>query len=218
VYASSAATYGARERGLDETLPLESLRPLNMYGYSKHLFDCYAERAGLLPYLTGLKYFNVFGPNENHKGNMRSVVEKAFHQIRQTGRMNLFKSYRPEFPHGGQRRDFLYVKDAARATVFLAESVNEGGLFNIGSGEANTWITLANAIFAALGLPPQIDFVEMPDELRDKYQYFTCANIAKLRAAGWNAPITPLSDAVRDYVRNYLLPDRRLGDELSIAE
>jgi ADP-L-glycero-D-manno-heptose 6-epimerase len=213
VYASSAATYGSRETGLREDLPLECLRPLNMYGYSKHLFDCYAERQGLLNRITGLKYFNVFGPNESHKGDMRSVVHKAFHQIEQTGRVSLFKSYRPEFSDGGQKRDFLYVKDAAAITVTLAESIDGGGLFNVGSGEANSWICLANAIFRALGRASQIDFVEMPETLRPKYQYFTCADVSKLRAAGYAEPFTPLNEAVRDYVQNYLLPDRHLGDE-----
>jgi ADP-L-glycero-D-manno-heptose 6-epimerase len=213
VYASSAATYGSRQTGLREDLPLASLRPLNMYGYSKHLFDCYAERQGLLDRITGLKYFNVFGPNESHKGDMRSVVHKAFHQIEQTGRVSLFKSYRPEFSDGGQKRDFLYVKDAAAITVMLAESIDGGGLFNVGSGEANSWISLANAIFDSLGRAPQIDFVEMPETLRPKYQYFTCADVSKLRAAGYVEPFTPLNEAVRDYVQNYLLPDRHLGDE-----
>jgi ADP-L-glycero-D-manno-heptose 6-epimerase len=212
VYASSAATYGSLETGLSEKLPLESLRPLNMYGYSKHLFDCYAEKAGMLPKLTGLKYFNIFGPNEDHKENMRSVVHKAFHQIQETGRVSLFKSYRPEFPDGGQRRDFLYVKDAVAATVFLAEHLDGGGLFNIGSGEANTWLSLAQAIFAAQGRAPQIDFVEMPENLQGKYQYFTCADVSKLRSVGFTQPMTPLADSVRDYVQNYLVTGKRLGD------
>jgi ADP-L-glycero-D-manno-heptose 6-epimerase len=213
LYASSAATYGAREHDLSETVPLSSLRPLNMYGYSKHLFDCHAEREGFLPRITGLKYFNVFGPNENHKGYMRSLVHKAFHQIRDTGRVLLFRSYRPEFGDGEQRRDFLYVKDAAEITVTIAETTDGGGLFNIGSGQANTWLSLVRAIFAALALPPQIDFVNMPEELRGKYQYFTCADIRKLRSAGYDRPFTPLDEAVRDYVQNYLVPGLHLGDE-----
>lgn len=216
VYASSAATYGALESDLSEFRPLRSLRPLNMYGYSKHLFDRYAEQAGILPRITGLKYFNIFGPNEDHKGDMRSVVHKAFGQITQIGRLSLFKSYRPEFPDGGQRRDFLYVKDAVAATVHLAEHVNGGGLYNIGSGTANTWRSLGEAIFGALNLPPHIDFIEMPEALRGKYQYFTCADIGKLRASGFTRPMTPLEDAVRDYVRNYLQPGQRLGDESTL--
>jgi ADP-L-glycero-D-manno-heptose 6-epimerase len=213
LYASSAATYGAREHDLSETLPLSSLRPLNMYGYSKHLFDCHAEREGFLHRITGLKYFNVFGPNENHKGYMRSVVYKAYHEIRDTGRVSLFRSYRQEFQDGEQRRDFLYVKDAAEITVDLAEMADGGGLFNIGSGEANTWVSLTEAIFAAMQLPSQIEFIDMPEQLRGKYQYFTCADIRKLRSAGYSKPITPLREAVRDYVQHYLAPGRRLGEE-----
>lgn len=213
VYASSAATYGAAETSFAESTPLHSLRPLNMYGYSKHLFDCYAEQSGMLPRITGLKYFNIFGPNEQHKGDMRSVVHKAFHQIKKTGQVSLFKSYRDEFRDGEQRRDFLYVKDAVAATVFLAEHVNGGGLFNIGSGQANTWRSLVNAIFDSRHSPRNITFIEMPEKLREKYQYFTCANIAKLRRAGFTQPMTSLADAVQDYVANYLEPNRHLGDE-----
>ena len=213
VYASSAATYGNIAEGVPETVPLSTLRPLNMYGYSKHLFDCYAERSGILPRLTGLKYFNVFGPNEHHKGDMRSVVLKAFHQIQDTGSALLFKSYKPEYPDGGQKRDFLYVKDAVAATIFLAEQVDGGGLFNLGSGEPNTWLSLVNPIFAALGRKPEIQFIEMPDGLRSKYQYFTSADTGKLRSAGFDRQITPLADAVTDYVMNYLIPGRYLGDE-----
>jgi ADP-L-glycero-D-manno-heptose 6-epimerase len=212
LYASSAATYGSLEAILSETLALESLRPLNMYAYSKHLFDCYAQRAGILPRITGVKYFNVFGPNEDHKREMRSVVHKSFHQVQETGHIALFKSYRPEFPNGTQRRDFIYVKDAVAATVFLAEHVNGDGLFNVGSGEAATWLALANAIFSALGREPHIEFIDMPETLRDKYQYYTCANIEKLRAAGFTQPITPLNEAISDYIHNYLLPGRKLGD------
>jgi ADP-L-glycero-D-manno-heptose 6-epimerase len=205
VYASSAATYGSLADGVPESAPLHSLQPLNMYGYSKHLFDCYAERTGMLPRLTGLKYFNVFGPNENHKGDMRSVVLKAFHQIRQTGAVSLFKSYRPEYKHGEQLRDFLYVKDAVAATLYLAENTNGGGLFNVGSGEPNTWLTLIHPIFEALGREPKIEFIEVPAHLREKYQYYTCANVAKLRAAGFTRGFTPLAEAVTDYVKNYLM-------------
>jgi ADP-L-glycero-D-manno-heptose 6-epimerase len=212
VYASSAATYGGIAAGLPETVDLDSLRPLNMYGYSKHLFDQYAARAGMLHRMTGLKYFNVFGPNEHHKGEMRSVVHKAFHQILESGTASLFKSYRPEFADGCQRRDFLYVKDAAEATIFLAEHVDGGGLYNIGSGEANTWLSLVNAIFSALNREPAIQFIEMPDYLREKYQYFTCAHIDKLRSAGFNRRMTPLPDAVSDYVKHYLVPGKHLGE------
>jgi len=213
VYASSAATYGDQATGIDETVPLETLHLLNMYGYSKHLFDCYAVRAGMLPRITGLKYFNVFGPNEYHKGDMRSVVHKAFGQIQGSGTVKLFKSYRSEYPDGGQCRDFLYVKDAVAATLFLAENVRGGGLFNVGSGEPNAWRTLAQGIFLALGREPRIEYIEMPGYLRPKYQYFTRAKIDKLRKAGYLDEITPLAESVRDYVVNYLVPGRHLGDE-----
>jgi ADP-L-glycero-D-manno-heptose 6-epimerase len=213
VYASSAATYGSIAGDVPETIPLSTLRPLNMYGYSKHLFDCYAERAGILPLVTGIKYFNIFGPNEYHKGDMRSVVHKAFRQIQETGSVSLFKSYKPEYPDGGQKRDFFYVKDAVAATIFLAEHVDGNGIFNLGSGESNTWLSLVTPIFKALGREPKIQFIEMPDYLRLKYQYFTSAEIGKLRSAGFEREITPLADAVTDCVANYLIPGRYLGDE-----
>jgi ADP-L-glycero-D-manno-heptose 6-epimerase len=216
VYASSAATYGSIAAGLPETVSLSSLRPLNMYGYSKHLFDVYAERAGILPLITGLKYFNVFGPNEWHKGDMASVVFKGFHEIEQKGQISLFRSYRPEFPDGGQRRDFFYVKDAVAATIYLAEHVSGGGIYNLGSGEPNTFDSLAKAIFNALGREPYIEYIDMPLTLREKYQYFTCAHTAKLRSAGFRQRMTPLGEAVKDYVRNYLLPGSRLGDEAKV--
>jgi ADP-L-glycero-D-manno-heptose 6-epimerase len=214
VYASSAATYGDGSAGMeDDDSQLDALRPLNMYGYSKHLFDLHARRAGFLDKIVGLKYFNVFGPNEHHKGDMRSVVYKAFHQIQQTGAVSLFKSYKPEYADGGQMRDFFYVKDAAAATVFLAGKVPGGGLFNLGSGEPNTWLALVKPIFAALGREPNIKFVDMPDYMRSKYQYFTSADIGKLRSAGFNQTLTPLAEAVIDYVKNYLLTGLHLGDE-----
>ncbi len=213
VYASSAATYGAREDDFREDLPLDSLRPLNMYGYSKHLFDQYALRAGFAERVVGLKYFNVFGPNEDHKGDMRSVVHKAFHQIRSTGKLELFRSHRPDFEDGCQQRDFLYVKDAVAMSIHLADNPEAGGLFNLGSGHAHTWLDLGRAIFAALDLEPNIEFIPMPEHLRGKYQYRTCATIDKLRGAGYTPAITPLTDSVADYIRNYLNHDRRLGDE-----
>lgn len=204
VYASSAATYGARERELSEDLPLSELRPMNRYGLSKHMFDVYAERKGMLRSIAGLKYFNVFGPHEDHKGGMRSVVYKAFHQIRETGKVQLFKSYRSEYPDGGQQRDFLYVKDAVDATIFFAENSTANGLFNVGSGIPHSWVELVTPIFQALGRAVDIEFIEMPEALRDQYQYFTCADLDKLRASGYACAWTPLDEAVRDYVLNYL--------------
>lgn len=214
VYASSAATYGDGAQGMDDRNPdLHRLRPLNMYGYSKHLFDLHARHQGFLNDIVGLKYFNVFGPNEDHKGDMRSVVHKAFHQIQTTGRVQLFKSHHPDYPDGGQMRDFLYVKDAVAMTLHLAENRRSGGLFNLGSGEANTWLTLVNAIFAAMDRSPAIDFIPMPEVLREKYQYYTRADIGKLSESGYTTPVTPLADAVADYVQHYLIPNHRLGDE-----
>jgi ADP-L-glycero-D-manno-heptose 6-epimerase len=210
VYASSAATYGGLEEGLNETRPLESLRPLNMYGYSKHMFDCYAQKHGFLDKIAGLKFFNVYGPNEDHKEDMRSVVHKAYHQILETGSVSLFKSYRPEFADGCQRRDFLYVKDAVRMTIFLAQNADIGGLYNLGTGSSRTWLDLATAIFAALGREPNINFIDMPERLKGKYQYFTQAEIGKLRAAGYRNDVTSVEDAVKDYVVNYLATGSKL--------
>jgi len=212
VYASSAATYGALDGEWPDEIDLDRLRPLNMYAYSKHLFDLYARRRGYFDRVAGLKYFNVFGPNEAHKGDMRSVAHKAFHQIASTGRVQLFKSHRPDFADGEQRRDFLYVKDAVAMTLHIADRPDVNGLFNIGSGDAHTWFELSHAVFAAMKRPVQIDFIEMPEAIRDKYQYLTRADISRLRASGYAQPVTPLADAVTDYVVNYLTPDRRLGD------
>lgn len=213
IYASSAATYGDGSAGMDDRSDdLTKLHPLNLYGASKHNFDLYAQKHGLLPRIVGVKYFNVFGPNEDHKGDMRSLVHKAFEQIRATGRLKLFKSHRPDYKDGEQKRDFLYVKDAVEMTLHFAEKATAaGGLYNLGSGEANTWLALADAIFRAMGRPPQIDFIDMPAELQGKYQYFTQADISKLRATGYTRPMTPLADAVRDYVQNYLMPGKKLG-------
>jgi len=211
VYASSAATYGDGSAGMDDDEDrLDQLRPLNMYGYSKQLFDLHAKRAGFLKQIVGLKYFNVFGPNEDHKGDMRSLVHKSTAQVQAEGVIRLFKSHRSDYRDGEQKRDFLYVKDAVAMTLHLAASKRAGGLFNIGSGKARTWLDLARAVFAALKRKPKIEFIEMPEVIRDKYQYFTQANLARLRAAGYTAPVTPLEDAVSDYVRHYLVPDQRL--------
>jgi len=215
IYASSAATYGDGSAGMDDkNSDLARLRPLNRYGNSKHAFDLVAQREGLLDQVVGLKYFNVFGPNEEHKGEMRSVVSKAFRQIQQTGRARLFKSYRKEYKDGEQKRDFLYVKDAVEMTLFFAfGNTAAAGLFNIGSGEANTWLALTSAIFTALGRKPEIEFIEMPSELRDRYQYFTRADISKLRSAGYEQAVMPLDHAVRDTVQNYLVRGLGLGGE-----
>ncbi len=202
VYASSAATYGDGGLGYsddDATTPL--LRPLNMYGYSKHLFDLWALRHGLFDHIVGLKYFNVFGPYEDHKGDMRSVVHKAYHEVKQTGVASLFRSHHPGYADGEQKRDFIYVKDAAKVTLFFAEQQAGGGLFNCGTGRAHTWKDLVTAIFDALRLQPDIRFIEMPEALRRRYQYYTQAEPARLRNAGYRAAFTPLAEAVTDYVR-----------------
>jgi ADP-L-glycero-D-manno-heptose 6-epimerase len=213
VYASSAATYGDGSQGMaDGDAPLDGLRPLNPYGYSKHLFDLQARRLGWLDHIVGLKYFNVFGPNEDHKGEMRSLVHKAFGQIKSEGRVRLFRSYRPEFADGEQQRDFLYVKDAVEMTLHLA-GCGATGLYNIGSGVSSTWLELARSLFAALDLPEAVEFVDMPEELRSRYQYFTRADLSRLRARGYSAPPISLRAGVQDYVKTYLVPDRRLGDE-----
>jgi ADP-L-glycero-D-manno-heptose 6-epimerase len=209
VYASSAATYGGQEHDLSDEADLHTLRPLNMYAYSKHLFDLYARRTGLDRVACGIKYFNVFGPNEDHKGEMRSIVHKAYQQIRESGSVRLFKSYRPDYANGEQRRDFIYVKDAVEMTMHLARS-GATGLFNIGSGKAQTWLELVRPIFRALERPERIEFVDMPEQLRDRYQYSTCARLARLRSTGYDREPTPLADAVTDYVTNYLVPQRPL--------
>jgi len=213
IYASSAATYGDGSNGMSDR-PLEAifkLKPLNMYGYSKHLFDLYAYRHGMMDKIVGLKYFNVFGPNESHKGDMRSVVHKAYEQIRDGGQVTLFKSYHPDYADGEQKRDFLYVKDAVNMTLSLAENTAANGLFNLGSGQANTWLELVEGIFEAMGREQSIEFIDMPEQIREKYQYFTQAEIGELRKFH-KQDITPLKDAVIDYVKCYLIPDKRLGE------
>ena len=212
IYASSAATYGDGSAGMDDgTDELNNLRPLNVYGYSKHLFDQYAARNGMFDRIVGLKYFNVFGPNENHKGDMRSLVNKAFDEINATGMLGLFKSHNPDYKDGEFGRDFVYVKDAVDMTLHFMEN-KIGGLFNVGSGRMTTWNSLANAAFAALGKEPNIQYIDMPEQLRGKYQYHTEADLSRIRDAGYMSDITPLNDAVADYVQNYLVPGKHLGD------
>lgn len=205
IYASSAATYGDGSVGFnDEEGKIENLRPLNMYGYSKHLFDLWARRTGLLERIVGLKYFNVFGPNEYHKGEMRSFIIKAFEQISSTGKVRLFKSYMPEYADGEQFRDFIYIRDAVDMTLFFFDNPNLSGLFNIGTGEARTWNDLVMAVFVAMGRKPCIEYIDMPMSIRDQYQYFTQADMSKFRSAGYGRQTTSLEDAIRDYVQNYL--------------
>jgi ADP-L-glycero-D-manno-heptose 6-epimerase len=213
IYASSAATYGDGSFGYSEDeARLDRLRPLNMYGYSKHLLDLIALRRGWLRHAVGLKYFNVFGPNEWHKEEMRSVICKAYPRVWDEGKMVLFKSHREGWADGEQERDFLYIKDAVAMTLFFLDNEDKNGLFNIGTGRARTWNDVASALFAAAGKPLDIDYVPMPESIRDKYQYHTCADLARLRAAGCTHACMSLEDAVRDYVHNYLKPSRRLGE------
>ena len=211
IYASSAAVYG---RGTSFAESEDHEYPLNAYAFSKQLFDSYVRKevARISSQVVALRYFNVYGPNEEHKGDMRSVVSKAFAQIQGTGGMTLFRSHRPDYEDGKQQRDFLYVKDATRMTLFLAENDQANGLFNLGCAEARTWLDLAHAIFVALDRDPTITFVDMPKAIRDKYQYHTQADVSKLRAAGYRDALFNLEEAVCDYVRNYLLPDKRLGE------
>ncbi len=206
IYASSAATYGdgsLGESASDDVTP--TLTPLNMYGYSKQMFDLWAMRHGLFDRIAGLKYFNVYGPREDHKGDMRSVINKAYHQIRETGEVKLFKSYKPEYKDGEQLRDFVYVKDAVAVTLFLHDQADVSGLFNCGTGKARTWNDLVKATFKAMGMEPKIAYIDMPESLHAKYQYRTEADMAKLRDAGYEDEFTSLEHGVADYVKNWLM-------------
>ncbi|MFP4315801.1 MAG: ADP-glyceromanno-heptose 6-epimerase [Desulfovibrionales bacterium] len=205
IYASSAATYGDGSLGfLDDEEQLEALRPLNMYAYSKQLFDLWARRNSVLDQMVGLKFFNVFGPNEYHKEEMKSVACKAFHQISETGRLKLFKSYREDFPHGGQMRDFVYIKDCVDVMWWFLDTPEKNGIYNVGTGTARTWNDLAGAVFSAMGREPEIEYIPMPEIIRDKYQYFTEAGMQKLHQAGCPVRFTPLEEAVSDYLNGYL--------------
>lgn len=204
IYASSAATYGDGSLGYSDDegcIPL--LKPLNPYGLSKQKFDCWALENGILDRIAGIKYFNVFGPGEDHKGDMRSVVNKAFRQIHETGRLELFKSHRPDYADGRQERDFVYVEDAVAVTLFFLDHPGVSGIFNGGTGRTRTWLDLAHAVFKALNREPVIDFVPMPETIRDRYQYYTLADIRKLRAAGYAAAFASLEDAVWAYAKVY---------------
>jgi len=207
IYASSAATYGNGDQGYDDDESrLEILQPLNPYGHSKHQLDLWARDQGWLNRIVGLKYFNVFGPNENHKEDMRSMVLKGYLQVRDTGRIRLFKSYRPEYKDGGQVRDFIYIKDAVAMTMFFYDHPEIGGLFNIGTGQERNWNDLAASIFSAMGRSIQIEYIEMPESLRDQYQYHTRAEIGKIRSAGFEQPLRSLEEGVQDYIQNHLTP------------
>ncbi len=206
IYASSAATYGLGEFGYnDDHEVVEKLKPLNPYGESKNDFDKWAlKQEKHPPFWAGLKFFNVYGPNEFHKGRMASVIFHAFHQIENTGKVKLFKSHRPDFKDGEQLRDFVYVKDVANVIIFLMNKRPASGLYNLGTGKARTFVDLAKATFEAVDKQPVIEFIDTPADIRDKYQYFTQANMDKLIAAGYDTPFTSLENGVDDYVRNYL--------------
>ncbi len=212
LYASSAATYGGGELGYVDSHDNAALRPLNGYGFSKQFFDRWALRQAregkpTPPAWYGFKFFNVYGPNEYHKGRMASVVLHTFNQTRATGRMKLFRSHRPDYADGMQMRDFVYVKDAAAVLAHFVERRPASGLYNIGTGKARAFLDLARATQESMGLAPAIEFIDMPEDLRGKYQYFTQADMTKLRAAGYDQPFTELEDGVRDYVSGYLLKD-----------
>lgn len=207
LYASSAATYGDGDRGYsDEDKLTYKLKPLNIYGYSKHAFDLWVLKNNLQKEFVGFKFFNVYGPNESHKADMRSMVNKGYAEVKKTAKIRLFKSHIPDYKDGEQKRDFIYVKDAVELAWFFLKHPNKKGIFNIGTGKAHTWNDLANALFSALNMKPHIEYFDMPEVLRDKYQYFTQADITKLKNAGCKHKFFDLKDAVKDYV-TYLEKD-----------
>ncbi len=210
IYASSAATYGDGEKGYSDLDDMtRRLKPLNYYGESKHHFDLWVLDHGLEKKCVGLKFFNVFGPNEAHKGDMRSVISKAYQRVVQEGKISLFKSYRAEYADGEQKRDFIYVKDVVDVVLFFFGHPDINGIYNVGTGQARSWNDLARALFEAVGRDPVIEFMEMPEHLRPRYQYFTQADVAKLRQSGYVKPFTALEDAVKDYAQ-YLASGRIL--------
>lgn len=211
IYASSAATYGDAEFGFDDDPApdyLARLRPNNLYGWSKLLFDRWAvataARGAAPPQWAGLRFFNVYGPNENHKGGQRSVVPQLYAQIAETGRARLFRSHRQGIAHGEQKRDFIHVDDCCNVMLWLFENPAIGGLFNVGTGQARTFLDLAHAVFTAMDLPPNVEFIDAPPQVESHYQYFTEALIERLRSAGYDAPFTSLEAGVASYVRDYL--------------
>jgi ADP-L-glycero-D-manno-heptose 6-epimerase len=207
VYASSAATYGLGEMGYtDDESQIPQLKPLNPYGQSKQDFDVWALRQKEKPFFwVGLKFFNVYGPNEYHKNRMASVIWHAYNQITKTGKMKLFKSHNPNFKDGEQMRDFVYVNDVADVCLFFMHSRKNSGIYNLGSGKARTFVDLTKAVFKALNKPENIEFIDTPVDIRDKYQYFTEANMEKLKSIGYIKEFTSLEEGARDYVTNYLV-------------
>lgn len=210
VYASSAATYGLGELGYEDNEALiPQLKPLNPYGESKNDFDIWALQQEKKPFFwAGLKFFNVYGPNEYHKSRMASVIFHAFHQIQKTGGMKLFRSHHPDFKDGEQMRDFVYVKDVVEVCSFLMHHRQNSGIYNLGSGQARTFKDLVNNTFLGLKIEPKIDFIDTPIDIRDKYQYFTQASMSKLRSIGYDKPFHTLEEGIHDYVRNYLISEK----------
>lgn len=206
IYASSAATYGDGELGFDDKMDIDQLRPLNGYGYSKQLFDQWVKhQARSFPaQYAGLKFFNVYGPNEYFKGSMASMIFHGYKQIMESGKIKLFKSCNPDYADGGQLRDFVYVKDVCDVIIWLLENKQVSGLFNVGTGRAQSFKELAEATFAALGMEPVIEYIDMPEHLKKKYQYYTKAEMDKLRSVGYNHEFSDLTNGARDYVRNHL--------------
>jgi ADP-L-glycero-D-manno-heptose 6-epimerase len=206
VYASSAATYGLGENGYDDNeSTISQLKPLNPYGDSKNEFDIWALQQEKKPFFwAGLKFFNVYGPNEYHKGRMASVIFHAHNQIKKTGSMKLFRSHNPDFKDGEQMRDFIYVKDLIDVCIFFMHHRKNSGIYNLGSGKARTFKDLVTNTFVAMGITPDISFVDTPADIRDKYQYFTQANMGKLRSVGYIRPFSTLEEGIDDYVKNYL--------------
>lgn len=205
IYASSAATYGAGENGFDDTFDSEKLKPLNLYGESKVLMDRWALKQKATPtQWYGLKFFNVFGPNEYEKGSMASVAFKSYHQLQKSDQLGLFKSYNSNFKDGEQVRDFVYVKDVTRWIKELMQKKPENGIYNMGYGEARTWLDMAKALFSALSKPLQINWLEMPESIRNQYQYYTKANMTKWQSQNMSGSEWPLEKAIEDYVKNYL--------------
>ncbi len=206
VYASSAATYGLGENGYDDDeAKINLLKPLNPYGQSKQDFDVWAIQQKKQPFFwAGLKFFNVYGPNEYHKGRMASVIWHAYNQINKTGKMKLFKSHNPDYKDGEQMRDFVYVKDVVEVCYFLMHHRKNSGIYNLGSGKARTFLDLTKAVFKALNKPEDIDFIDTPVDIRDKYQYFTEANMTKLKKIGYTKPFRTLEEGTEDYVKGYL--------------
>ena len=210
IYASSASTYGDGSNGFsDDNQKIMKYRPLNAYGFSKHIFDLWLIENNYDEECTGFKFFNVFGPNEYHKGEMASLIYKAYHQVLESGELKLFKSYNPDYKDGESLRDFIYVNDCVDVLMWSLHNRNVKGIFNLGTGKARSWNDLASALFVAMGKNEKVKYVDMPENIRNAYQYFTEAEMGKLHKAGYSKPFTELEDAVKDYVQGYLMQSQQ---------